>query len=81
MPQGGMELNHSDPLDIKPINTISFVMGLNCRPGPFGTTCPKSCIGLPSLATAVVEEKFGGMLNAMKQLRAPMVGAPGLIAL
>ena len=83
MPQGGMEaLMHSDPLDIKAYQYDIVCNGVELSSGAIRNHLPEimyRAFAIAGYGPDVVEEKFGGMLNAMKYGAPPHGGsAPGI---
>ena len=83
MPQGGMEaLNHSDPLDIKAYQYDIVCNGVELSSGAIRNHLPEimyRAFAIAGYGPEVVEEKFGGMINAMKYGAPPHGGsAPGI---
>ena len=83
MPQGGLEaLNTMDPLDIKAFQYDIVVNGVELSSGAIRNHLPEvmyKAFEIAGYGPEVVEEKFGGMLNAMKFGAPPHGGsAPGV---
>jgi len=83
MPQGGLKsLENSDPLDVKAFQYDIVVNGVELSSGAIRNHLPEvmyKAFEIAGYGPEVVEEKFGGMLNAMKFGAPPHGGsAPGV---
>ena len=83
MPQGGLDaLNSQNPLDIKAFQYDIVVNGVELSSGAIRNHLPEvmyRAFEIAGYGPEVVEEKFGGMLNAMKFGAPPHGGsAPGV---
>jgi aspartyl-tRNA synthetase len=83
MPQGGMEaLERMDPLEIKAWQYDIVCNGVELSSGAIRNHLPEimyKAFGIAGYGRDVVEERFGGMLNALKFGAPPHGGsAPGI---